>query len=366
MSVPVHGMTAPGFERVREAFARVLGGQGGAGASFAAWHDGHWVSDVWGGYADGAGTRPWAEDTLVMAYSVTKPFVAVCALVLVERGVLDLDAPVQRYWPEMQARTTPRHMLAHRSGHVVLDEPMPAEAWQDWDRLCTALARQVPAWEPGTAHGESALFYGHLIGELVRRVDGRPLGRFLRDEVTEPLGLDFHVGLGPDEQVRAAELTGFGDVFRRCLTEGRAPLMGPALANPVGATDPAVVNSSGWRACEVPAVNGHGTARSVAGFYAALAQGRLLGEQVFGEMTRGHDVEVDRVVGGEPRAWGLGVAVEDDGWGMGGIGGSTGWWCAEGGYAAAYLTSHVADHGPATKVEDALRAVLDLQGLDTD
>src|SRR5918994_1341534 len=143
VSVPVHGTTAPGFERVREAFARVLERQRGAGASFTAWHDGHWVTDVWGGYAYGAGTRPWAEDTLVMPYSVTKPFAAVCALMLVDRGVLDLDAPVQRYWPEMEARTTPRQMLAHRSGHVVLDEPMPAEAWQDWDRICSALSRQV-------------------------------------------------------------------------------------------------------------------------------------------------------------------------------------------------------------------------------
>jgi CubicO group peptidase (beta-lactamase class C family) len=360
-------MTPPGFERVREAFARVLERQNGAGASFAAWHDGHWVTDVWGGYTDRARTRPWAQDTLVMPYSVTKPFAAVCALVLVQAGVLDLDTPVQRYWPQMRARTTPRQMLAHRSGLVTVDEPMPAAAWQDWDRICTALAGQVPAWEPGTAHGESALFYGHLVGELVRRIDGRALGRFLREEVTGPLGLDFHVGLGPDEQARAAELTGFGPAFRRSLVQGRPPLMAAALANPAGATDPAVVNSPGWRACEVPAVNGHGTARSVAGFYAALARGGLLGEQVVEEMTRGQHIEVDRVVGGEPRAWGLGVAVEDDGWGMGGIGGSTGWWCTDGGgYAVAYLTSHVADHGPATQVEDALREVLDLPALDPD
>jgi CubicO group peptidase (beta-lactamase class C family) len=357
-------MTAPGFEHVRGAFARVLDRQGGAGASFAAWHGGDWVADLWGGYADGRRTRPWGEDTLVMPYSVTKPFAAVCALLLVERGLLDLDAPVQRYWPEMEARTTPRQILAHRSGHVILDETMPAEAWQDWDRICSALARQVPVWEPGTAHGESALFYGHLVGELVRRVDGRSLGRFLRDEVTGPLGLDFHVGLGPDEQIRAAELTGFGEAFRRSLTEGQPNLMGPALANPAGAIDPAVVNSLGWRAAMVPAVNGHGTGRAVAGLYVALTQGALLGKPLLNEMTRGHDKEVDRVVGGAPRAWGLGVAVEDDGWGMGGIGGSVGWWCLDGGYAVAYLTSHVADHGPATEVEDALREVLGLPGLD--
>lgn len=363
MSVPVHGTTARGFEGVRAAFARVLERQGGAGASFAAWRGGRWVTDVWGGYAGAAGTRPWAADTLVMPYSVTKPFAAVCALVLAGRGVLDLDAPVQRYWPEMAARTTPRQMLAHRSGQVVIDEPMPAEAWQDWDRVCAALARQAPAWEPGTAHGESALFYGHLIGELVRRVDGRTLGRFLRDEVTGPLGLDFHIGLGPGEQARTADLTGFGAAFRRSLTADRPSLLGPALANPAGATDPAVVNGPAWRAAEVPAINGHGTARSVAGLYAALAHGRLLEKPLLDEMTRGNGTEVDRVLGGEPRAWGLGVLVEDDGWGMGGIGGSTGWWCTDGEYAVAYLTSHIADHTPATRIENALREAIGLNTI---
>ena len=272
MNVPVHGRTAPGFEPVREAFTRVLEAQRGAGASFAAWHDGHWLADLWGGYADAAQTRPWAEDTLVMPYSVTKPFAAVCALTLVERGQLDLDAPVQRYWPEMRATTTPRQLLAHRSGLVALDEPMPATAWPDWNRICAALAHQSPAWEPGTTHGESALFYGHLIGELVRRIDGRSLGRFLSEEVTGPLNLDFHIGLDPAQQNRAAELTGFGPDFHRSLTEDRPPLLELALGNPTGATDPAVVNSPDWRAAEIPAINGHGTARSVAGFYTALTQ----------------------------------------------------------------------------------------------
>lgn len=359
MTPPVHGTTAPGFETVGDAFAAALAGQGGAGACFAAWHDGRWVVDVWGGYADAGRSQPWARDTLVMPYSVTKPFAAVCALLLVQRGALDLDAPVQRSWPEMQAQTTARQVLAHRSGHVVIDEPMPAEAWQQWDRLCAALARQRPAWPPGTAQGESALFYGHLVGELVRRVDGRSLGAFLRAEVTGPHALDFHVGLSAAEQVRAADLTGFGDDLRATLTSGPS-LLQAALTNPAGAFDPEVVNSEAWRAAEVPAVNGHGTARAVAGLYVALHQGALLEPELVAEMTRPHPAEVDLVMGGEPRAWGLGVAVEDDGWGMGGTGGSTGWWCSEGAYAAAYLTSHVGDHGPATAVEDALRDCLGL------
>ena len=360
MSAPVHGQTAAGFEMVRESFEDVVERQDGAGACFAAWHDGRWVVDLWGGYADAACSRPWNEDTLVMPYSVTKPFAAVCALVLVERGMLDLDAPLQHYWPEMAAAATLRQVLTHRSGHVVLDEPMPAEAWQDWDVICRALAEQQPAWEPGAAQGESALFYGHLLGEVVRRVDGRSLGRFLSEEVTGPLDLDFQIGLTAQDQRRAAELTGFGAEFQRSLTEGRPALLQRCLANPSGALDPVVVNGAGWRAAEVPAVNGHGTARAVAGWYVALVQGRLLGPGLLAEMTHGGPPEVDRVVGGEPRSWGLGVSVEEDGWGMGGIGGSTGWWCSEGRYAAAYLTSHLADHGPADEVENALRDALGL------
>ena len=359
MTPPVHGITTAGFEPVRDAFAAALAGQAGAGAGFAAWHDGRWVVDLWGGWADADRSVPWERDTLVMPYSVTKPFAAVCALVLVGRGALDLDAPVQRYWPEMVATASVRQVLAHRSGHVVLDEPMTAEAWQDWGRVCGALARQRPWWQPGSAQGESALFYGHLVGELVRRVDGRTLGSFLREEVTGPLGLDFHVGLAAAEQRRAAHLTGFGDALRAAVSDGRPALLQAALANPAGALDPQVVNSEAWRGAEVPAVNGHGTARAVAGLYVALSQGALLDGALLEEMTRGHGVEIDLVMGGE-RCWGLGVAVEDDGWGMGGTGGSTGWWCTEGAYAAAYLTSHVGDHGPATAVEDAFRDCLGL------
>ena len=119
---------------------------------------------------------------------------------LVDRGQLELDAPVQRWWPQFKARADLRQLLSHQAGVVALDEPAPTEAFYDWDRLCSLLAAQEPAWEPGTAHGESALFYGHLVGELVRRAGGRGLGRFLREEVCGPLGLDFFFGLTAAEQ----------------------------------------------------------------------------------------------------------------------------------------------------------------------
>jgi CubicO group peptidase (beta-lactamase class C family) len=195
--VDIQGQVDARFEPVRECFAEVVRGQAGTGAAFTAWCGGRVVADLWGGWADQGRTRPWREDSVVQPYSVSKPFVAVCALRLVEAGQLDLDAPVQRYWPEFRAPATVRHVLSHQAGVVALDEPVPTEVFYDWDRLCALLADQEPSWEPGTAHGESALFYGHLVGELVRRVDGRSPGRFLREEICGPAGLDFFFGLSP-------------------------------------------------------------------------------------------------------------------------------------------------------------------------
>ena len=172
----VDGWADRRFEPVREAFGQVVAGQAGTGAAVAAWWNGAWVVDLWGGWADAAGARPWRSDSLVQPYSVSKPFAAICALVLVDRGQLELDAPVQRWWPQFKARADLRQLLSHQAGVVALDEPAPTEAFYDWDRLCSLLAAQEPAWEPGTAHGESALFYGHLVGELVRRAGGRGLG----------------------------------------------------------------------------------------------------------------------------------------------------------------------------------------------
>jgi CubicO group peptidase (beta-lactamase class C family) len=358
--VPFGGGVAPRFGTVEAAFREVVAAQPGTGASLAVWYDGEWVVDLWGGWADAARTRPWQRDTLVMPYSVSKPFAAVCVLLLVDRGLLALDEPVSSYWPELRTATTLRQLLAHRAGLVLLDEPLPVEAFYDWNRVCASLAAQPPAWEPGTAAGESALFYGHLLGEVVRRVDGRSLGRFLAEEVCGPLDLDFHVGLGDAELGRCAELTGFGEEFRRAGA-ARPPLYARAVRNPPGAQDPAVVCSEPWRRAEVPAVNGHGTARSVAGLHAALGRGELLSEAVRREMVSGVEDE-DLVIGG-PTTWGLGVALDADGFGMGGLGGSFGWWSQVGGYAIAFLTGYVGDHDRGDRVERALREVLGLPPL---
>jgi CubicO group peptidase (beta-lactamase class C family) len=359
--VDVGGYVRPGFEPVREVFASVLAAQAGTGATAAAWRDGEWVVDLWGGPASADGGRRWQADSLTQAYSVVKAFVAVCALLLADRGQVDLGAPMQRYWPQFRAAANVRQVLSHQAGVVALAEPAPTEAFYDWDWLCTLLAAQEPAWEPGTAHGESALFYGHLVGEVVRRVDGRGLGRFLREEVCGPLGLDYFVGLTAAEQARAVELTGLAEYFGPKLAN-RPGLGRRAVSNPPGAFDPVVVNGRAWRSAEVPAVNGHGTARGAAGLYAALLQGRLLSPALLREATTAQCSGVDAVFG-EQSSWGLGFGVDQDGYGMGGSGGSYAGASVAGGYAFAFLTGTMGSHARATQVENALRGCLGVPPL---
>jgi CubicO group peptidase (beta-lactamase class C family) len=353
------GSVEPGFEPVRDVFTTVLGEQRGTGAAVAAWSDGRWIVDLWGGLASNDGSSRWQRDSIVMLYSVSKPFAAMCALVLVDRGRLDLDAPVQRYWPEFTAAATVRHVLSHQAGVVALDAPTDTDAFYDWERMCALLAAQRPAWVPGTAHGESALFYGHLVGEIVRRVDGRGLGTFLGEEVCQPAGLDFMVGVPPHEQARVVDITCLSDIERSSDSD----LYRRATSNPPGTRDPSVVNSAAWRAAEVPAINGHGTARGIAGLYAALLRGELLSPDVLREAISKQCSGVDAVFGHE-NAWGLGFSIDDEGFGMGGLGGSYAGACTRAnGYAFAFVTGTMGTHARADRVENALRECLGLPAI---
>jgi CubicO group peptidase (beta-lactamase class C family) len=359
----VDGRVASGFDPVREAFEQVVAAQAGTGAAAAIWHDGRWVVDLWGGHADSARSRPWERDSIAMAYSVSKAFTAVCALLLVDRGRIDLDEPVQRHWPELRADATVRQLLSHQVGLVTLDRTEPEELFYDWDAMCARLARQVPLWPAGTAIGESALFYGHLVGELVRRVDGRSVGTFLREEVCGPTGLDFFVGLRDAELPRAVDLTGVEVLRAGIEAPGRPALLAPALLNPPGALDAEVLNSERWRRAEVPAVGGQGTARGIAGLYAALLAGSILSPALRDEAATAQASGVDRVMGGVERAWGLGFAVQDDGYGMGGSGGSLGWASPEGRYAYGFVTGSLGGHDRSDLVENAFRDVIGLPPL---
>jgi CubicO group peptidase (beta-lactamase class C family) len=281
--IRVQGECEPRFQGAREAFERNFA-NGEVGAALAVTLDGRPVVDLWGGHADAARTRRWDRDTIVNVYSTTKGMTAICANRLVEEGRLDLDAPVAKYWPEFaqagKQDLPVRYLLTHQAGLAALTQRMPAEKLYDWDGMTAALAAQAPWWEPGTRHGYHALTFGHLVGEVVRRIDGRTLGAYFREEIAEPLDLDFHIGLDARHDARCAEMIpappsppGTPNPFA-AVTQKPDSLAGKALGNPM--LGPGDVNTRAWRAAEIPAANGHGTARGLARVYGALACGGVL------------------------------------------------------------------------------------------
>jgi CubicO group peptidase (beta-lactamase class C family) len=288
--VRVEGECETRFAALREVFAKSFE-TGEVGAAVAVAIDGETVVDLWGGHRDAAREQAWTCDTLVNVYSTTKGLTAICANRLAEQGKLDLDAPVARYWPEFAAAGKERipvgWLLCHRAGLPALRDAVPAGARYDWDYWCEALAAEAPFWEPGTRHGYHARTYGNLVGEVVRRIDGRSLGRYFREELAEPLGLDFHIGLAPEHDARVAEILpappGPPDAPDPFAAARRNPqsLVGRVFGNP--AIAPSDVNTRAWRAAEIPAANGHGTARGLARIYGALAtDGTLDGVSVLG------------------------------------------------------------------------------------
>jgi CubicO group peptidase (beta-lactamase class C family) len=301
---------------VRDAFAKNFADGLEVGASFAATINGEYVVDIWAGCADAAGTRPWERDTIVNVYSTTKVMTALCTLMLVDRGQLDLDAPVARYWPEFaqagKEKIPVRYLLSHQSGLAGFVEPTPPEALYDWDRIVNQLAAQRPLWEFGTHSGYHALTFGYLLGEVLRRITGKTLGTFFREEVAEPLGADFHIGLDERHESRVGEL--IPPPIPRAEEQTLDPNseLGRAMANPpLSAHDS---RDRAWRAAEIPAANGHGNARSVARIGTALACGgeldgvRLLSmatiEKAIEEQCYGEDLVL-----GTPIRYGLGFGL---------------------------------------------------------
>lgn len=279
----VHGQCQPAFEPVRDAFSAILASGVEVGAALAVRVDGEPVVDLWGGHADAARTRPWERDTLVNLYSVGKGVTAVCALRLVEDGLLDLEAPVATYWPEFaeagKARLPVKYLLTHQAGLPAIATPLPANAWSEWGVMTAALAAQAPWWEPGAGHGYHTNTQGVLVGEVVRRITGQTLGAYLREHIAGPAGIDFFIGLPAALEPRCAEVLPLpvdGELGRLLgmKTDGLEgwPLMRVnAYRNPPGISGTAVVNTRAWRAAELPSANGHGNARAVARLYAALA-----------------------------------------------------------------------------------------------
>jgi len=246
--VPVYGTVEPGFESVREAFEAGFQ-EDELGAAVSAYVDGRKVVDLWGGWANAARDREWERDTVVTTYSATKGATATCAHRLVDRGLLDVDAPVAKYWPEFAQEgkdgITVRMVLTHQAGLIFPTKRVPADKRLDWETMTTALAGSAPNWAPGTRSEYHGGTFGFLVGEIVRRIDGRPLDVFFREEVAEPLGADFMIAFGSEHDHRCAEVV--GDIDR--------------------------VNTREWRAGGDGAATGHGSADGLARLYAALARG---------------------------------------------------------------------------------------------
>jgi CubicO group peptidase (beta-lactamase class C family) len=285
---PIHGFVATGFEAVADQFARNFERGGEVGATAAATLGGRPVVDLWGGFQDRARTRPWEKDTLVCMMSVNKAIVATCIARAMEQGFFDSEDFVCRYWPEFGAagkeKITIQWLLDHRAGLPVVEPRLPPGSIYDRERMVAALAQMTPLWEPGTQAGYHILTQGFLLGEVLRRTTGKTVGRYFRDEIAGPLGVDYHNGLAPEEHGRCADY---------CMVLG-GTILDEAAQDPLGWQGRAWAqlktgedfNSPEWRSAEICSANGHGNARAVARLMAALANGGTLdGYQVLGRSS---------------------------------------------------------------------------------
>jgi CubicO group peptidase (beta-lactamase class C family) len=307
------------FEALRDAFAALFEEPQERGMALCVQVGGETVVDLWAGVADKEGQQAWHSDTILNLFSCTKTFTAVTALQLVGEGKLELDAPVARYWPEFGAagkdKITLRHLLSHQAGLPALREMLPAEALYDWHAMTTALAAEQPWWPLGEGHGYAPITYGWLVGEVLRRVEGRGPGESIVARTAKPLGLDFHVGLADEEFDRVAIISrgkgNFGDAAAQRLL--KTMMSEPAAMSTRAFTNPPSImtstNKPEWRRMQQPAANGHGNARSLAGFYSGLLDGQLLESELLAELTREHAVGEDKTLLTRTR-FGLGCMLD--------------------------------------------------------
>ena len=382
MTVPIHGWTDPKFDAVHEAFENNFAERDEVGAAFAVYLNGEPVVDLWGGWYAPDREREWDRNTLVNVYSSTKGLVAFCAHRLVEEGKLDLDAPVAEYWPEFAAagkESIPvRWLLCHKAGLAAISKPLVQEDMYDWETMTTALAAQEPWWTPGEQHGYHAMTFGWLVGEVVRRVDGRSIGAYFREEFAAPLGLDAHIGTGPEFDARistviepqiAADFPPTSDLFGDPNSVGIVAVINPPVFNPGG---DAVASQRAWRAAEIPAANGHATASALARIYGGAANGGQIDgihvlnpetiEQGITEQTNGPDTCI-----GINTRFGLGWALTADStpWGPNqrvfghpGAGGSLGYADLDAGIGFGYVMNRMG-----TEVAHDIRAAALIDAL---
>jgi CubicO group peptidase (beta-lactamase class C family) len=311
-TTPVYGTFDDRFRPVHDAFAKNLDTGQDIGASLAIFIEGEPVLDLWGGYWDMTYTREWERDTIVNTFSTTKTMTGLCALLLADRGELDLDARVAKYWPEFAAEGKSeikvRQLLDYTSGMAGWTEAVTLNDLYDWEKSTDLLARQAPWWEPGTAVGYHAFTLGHLVGEVVRRITGKSMGTFFAEEIAGPFNAEYYIGTGPehDHQV-SLMIQGYP-----IKTKGHE-LYERALFNPPAS--PFDSWAIAWRRAELGANNGHGNARGIATVQSILAHGGVHGvtlmseagrEKVLEHQNHGFDVILDL-----PINFGLGYAVEN-------------------------------------------------------
>jgi len=317
--VQIQGYFDLKFEALRDAFAALFDEPQERGMALCVQVGGETVVDLWAGVADKEGQQAWHSDTILNLFSCTKTFTAVTALQLVGEGKLELDAPVARYWPEFAAAgkesISLRHLLSHQAGLPALRQMLPAEALYDWQAMTTALAAEQPWWALGDGHGYAPITYGWLVGEVLRRVEGRGPGESIVARTAKPLGLDFHVGLADEEFDRVAIISrgkgNFGDAAAQRLL--KTMVSEPAAMSTRAFTNPPSImtstNKPEWRRMQQPAANGHGNARSLAGFYSGLLDGQLLESELLAELTREHAVGEDKTLLTRTR-FGLGCMLD--------------------------------------------------------
>jgi CubicO group peptidase (beta-lactamase class C family) len=300
----------PGFELVAEEFERNFGERGEHGAAFAAVADGELVVDLWGGTADQTRGAPWREDTVCLVFSGAKGLVATCLLLLIERGKLELDAPLSRYWPQFgNERVLVRHAVSHTAGLPGIRAPVALLDLLDYERMTSLLEAEEPYWEPGTRLAYHALTFGWLCGELVRRIDGRTVGTFFAEEVAGPLGLELWLGLPDEVEPRVARLRRAPD-YRPSWGDEADPLVETVYENPAFLTGEEFPwNDPAFRAAEIPGANAIGTARSIARLYGSLD--RLLAPETL-HLGRTALARDRCALTGRPYAFGVGFELQTE------------------------------------------------------
>jgi CubicO group peptidase (beta-lactamase class C family) len=315
----VQGAYDDRFSPLRDLFQENLDTGEDLGASIAVVRNGDFLVDLWGGWADVERSMPWVRDTITATWSVTKTMTALAALVLVDRGALDVYSPVARYWPEFAANgkagVEVRHLLSHTSGVSGWEPPFSHEDVYDWDRSTSLLAAQAPWWEPGSASGYHDTSFGHLVGEVVRRITGTSIGRFFADEIAGPLGADFQIGLPEEDFPRVSNVIFPGYPFPEDpLAEPLDPESVPAKTSGPAFDKVAAAATDAWRRAEIPSGNGHGNARSVARIQSIVSNAgevdgvKLLSPRtidlIFDQQSDGVDL-----VAGLPVRFGIGYAL---------------------------------------------------------